>query len=1331
MTTHARTLGMILAGTLMLLVSGRAYAEPVACQRAIAKANAKYVQAKVKALQKCNDLVVNNAMPGPCPDATASAKISKAASKLRVAIDKGCGGDDKVCGTGGDDDSLASIGWGSGTCPNFENGSCNNAVTDCGDVSDCLLCVDDAAVNQAMTLYYGSLDQSATDSAVIMCQRAIGKETSKFFAAKSKALQKCEDGVLKGTVTGPCPDGAKAAPAIAKAESKKRAGICKACGGGDRLCGGGDDLSTSQIGFASSCPNVTIPGGASCGGPINTVQDIVDCVDCVTEFKADCLDPVAARGLKPYPSECNNNAPATPTATATPGGGATQTSTPGGGGPTATPTPGGGGGCPTSLSFEADGSAADLDNGWTGQSHDSKVINDGVLTLAVSGCDSPAPSCGTCNLNGPIANAGGTATNNHRCVGDTSIQCTVDANCGGSGPCAFFFGAPLPLASGGVSVCVVNQVTNAVTGTANVTSGDSATSVTLLSRVHNGPTLDQPCPVCGTGGFGTTSTCSSGPRAGMPCTVNGTSALFGSTSYDCPPLPGANIGNLKLALNLSTGTTTRTLTTASPLCTAPGFTSLRCFCDTCNNPNADPCATNADCPVSGGNPGVCGGKRCKGGSNNGVPCAVNSECPGGACGRFGKATQPNECSDGMCSANTPPDNDSANEGVCEAGPFEQFCAIQTYRGCASDTDCPAPGDSCTNGRFRECFTDNGVTGASVIAQGQPDPPVNNVAHPKLGGLFCIPPTTADAVNAVAGLPGLGRLTLPGTGIFVVPGNATPTPTVTATPTPTRTPTPTITRTPTPTLTIPGAPTATPTGAGTPTPGCGNGVLDAGEQCDPNPNTIGGTCHWSQCIPPGASPGDAFQCTCATGQLRVIYDQGRLDNGWTGTSQNTQTVGNTDFDALLFDCDGVTDTACRLTGPRPGQYGWRCELNARQHCVTDADCAPLNGRCGGFLGAPLPLSSGGVPVCVTSFFPRPITGTLDVSTGGTESFTFLLSRVHLATAVDAPCARCCTTPLCNTESVGSTGTCTGGAAAGQTCTVQGLSTFGPVSRDCPPDNGANISGGGLDIRFLPTTTGLSEKTATLPCTATGFTQFNTCACDTCAGGTAPNGPCSSDADCPGGGNCGGLRCIGGSNDGGICATASACPGANTSCGRPGLATKPNGCGFACTNDPASGCAVDGDCPAGGSCVPLCEQDPSPAQIGIGHCAPGTGTTISTCSIEKFRGCTTSADCNPPSCVGSPGTCSSCQCGQTCDTTPQLCHVFPMELMGQANPFGGSPASGTSTGQSVNTFCIPPTTATAVNSTSGLPGEGAIMVTHHLTKTFPSTACVGVPPNVTCP
>src|SRR5690242_3456481 len=217
MTTWKRVVLSSVACVVLQTLASRAGAEPVACQREIAKSTAKFVQAKMKALQKCNDAVVLGSASGPCPDGKATATITSASSKLRVAIAKKCGGADRACGTA-DDDSLASIGWDIGSCPNFESGSCTNAITDCDGVSTCLLCVGEAAVDQAITLYYGALDTNTTDHDVISCQRAIGKNTAKFFAAKNRALQKCEDGVLKGTLGGPCPDATKAAPAIAKAE---------------------------------------------------------------------------------------------------------------------------------------------------------------------------------------------------------------------------------------------------------------------------------------------------------------------------------------------------------------------------------------------------------------------------------------------------------------------------------------------------------------------------------------------------------------------------------------------------------------------------------------------------------------------------------------------------------------------------------------------------------------------------------------------------------------------------------------------------------------------------------------------------------------------------------------------------------------------------------------------------------------------------------------------------------------------------------------------------------------------------------------------------------
>jgi hypothetical protein len=505
------------------------------------------------------------------------------------------------------------------------------------------------------------------------------------------------------------------------------------------------------------------------------------------------------------------------------------------------------------------------------------------------------------------------------------------------------------------------------------------------------------------------------------------------------------------------------------------------------------------------------------------------------------------------------------------------------------------------------------------------------------------------------------------------------------------------------------PTRTPTPVPTANGNCGNGTLDAGEPCDPTAPQAGQACDRSVCIPVGLPPGSGaeFACTCATGSERTAYAIGRLDNGWTGTSQGTRTVQPIVTDLLLFDCNGTSDPECRIWGPRPGPYGYRCERNARMVCTTDADCGG-NGRCGQFLGPPLPLSSGNVPVCVTSFFDRPVNGTLNVASGATDSYAYLRAIVHLAQATDAPCARCnCTAPLCLNQ-VGDAGTCSGGPNLGQACTIQGVSDFGPVSLDCPPLSSTNISGAGLDIRFLPTTTGTSTLDRTLPCTDPAAAG-SLCPCDTCGGGPTPGAPCHSDADCGAGGVCGAKRCISGANAGQICANDAACPpGTPGTCGRPGLATKPNGCSSGCDGGPNNHmtCTDDTDCPGGG-CVPLCRQLAG-QEIGIGECP--LGPTEGHCSTESFRGCTADLQCSPPPL----GTCIGCALGQTCQFKNRACHVFPMQLQGAAGAFSG----GSSTGESVNSFCIPPTTSDAVNQTAGLPGEGAIIAPHTLTVQFPA-------------
>ena len=112
------------------------------------------------------------------------------------------------------------------------------------------------------------------------------------------------------------------------------------------------------------------------------------------------------------------------------------------------------------------------------------------------------------------------------------------ANAGHTGPCIYFFGSPLPLRAGGVSTCILNEISGPVTGTININDGTSTTNVPLSSKVHPVGTEFAPCPRCESG------TCQDGPRITQACSVNGT-GIFGDVSLDCPPNSGSLAGALR------------------------------------------------------------------------------------------------------------------------------------------------------------------------------------------------------------------------------------------------------------------------------------------------------------------------------------------------------------------------------------------------------------------------------------------------------------------------------------------------------------------------------------------------------------------------------------------------------------------------------------------------------------------------------------------------------------------------------------------------------------------------------------------------------------------
>ncbi len=204
----------------------------------------------------------------------------------------------------------------------------------------------------------------------------------------------------------------------------------------------------------------------------------------------------------------------------------------------------------------------------------------------------------------------------------------------------------------------------------------------------------------------------------------------------------------------------------------------------------------------------------------------------------------------------------------------------------------------------------------------------------------------------------------------------------------------------------------------------------------------------------------------------------LDTGWTGIAHNSEATSEATVSVDLNDCNTGT---CNIDG------------------------TALVGQA---FGGPLPLSSGGVPVCVVNKFREAITGTYQCATGCGESAVHITSSVFLVQDIAMPCPTCDGDATPNDGQKG--GTCHGGTATvGAPCDVNGVSAeFGSTSNDCLP-TGSSV--GDLAIDLAPLTTGTLSITADQACVAAGSVEPCFCpgqnrpnACDT--------GMCGADGTC---------------------------------------------------------------------------------------------------------------------------------------------------------------------------------------------------------------------------
>jgi len=153
-------------------------------------------------------------------------------------------------------------------------------------------------------------------------------------------------------------------------------------------------------------------------------------------------------------------------------------------------------GGPDQLTLTIADSGTDLDNGWTGSSHNFPLVPNGTLKMCLTNCDGTTDT--SCDASGSI--------------GDPSTSLN-----------GVYFGAPLPLLASNVPVCVVSRWRDTITGTVDSASGDTSLSVKLFSDIYLTDT-SAVCPQCKSG------KCNGGKNAGKSCTVEATLPVYVSAN---------------------------------------------------------------------------------------------------------------------------------------------------------------------------------------------------------------------------------------------------------------------------------------------------------------------------------------------------------------------------------------------------------------------------------------------------------------------------------------------------------------------------------------------------------------------------------------------------------------------------------------------------------------------------------------------------------------------------------------------------------------------------------------------------------------------------------
>ncbi|HXJ35853.1 MAG TPA: hypothetical protein VMS22_17615 [Candidatus Eisenbacteria bacterium] len=278
-----------------------ALASPMTCQLRILRGTAALQQVVLTVLGQCEAKKRKGALP---PDTVCrtepkvAAVLGRAAERLGRTIGKACGGPNHTCGDD-DDESLASIGWGIGSCPGLIGSSdpaCTTPITSCSDIGTCIECVAFGSAERSLAPVYPA---STPAKKVARCSRTIGKETGKLLFTRANIIANCLGDRLLGHHHDDCPNEGST-KLLQQAAARRVAAICKACGGRDHQCDGADDVAPPDLGFADTCPGTSV----GCPPHVDSMRKLVECLDCSTTTSSDCADAVAAPAAGTYPDAC-------------------------------------------------------------------------------------------------------------------------------------------------------------------------------------------------------------------------------------------------------------------------------------------------------------------------------------------------------------------------------------------------------------------------------------------------------------------------------------------------------------------------------------------------------------------------------------------------------------------------------------------------------------------------------------------------------------------------------------------------------------------------------------------------------------------------------------------------------------------------------------------------------------------------------------------------------------------------------------------------------------------------------------------------------------------